>query len=88
MTDEEADKVTKAAVSLLHEHFDAVQVFVTWMPEDGSGETKYQWRGAGNYFARKQLATEFLREDEQKDLAEKIGAYWNEDDLEDWQRDE
>jgi len=63
MTHEESTKILDQAVSILQEHFDAVQVVVTWRNSDGG--TVMRGYGNGNYYARKGAVSSWLlREDE------------------------
>lgn len=44
----------------LGEHFEAVQIHVSWMDETGSGNTTGEHGGCGNWYARFGLAQEFI----------------------------
>lgn len=58
MTNSEATAIVDQAIHLLREHFDDVQVLVTWTAEDG--HTKDLFCGSGNWYARQGMAHEFL----------------------------
>lgn len=70
MTDSEGRKILESAVSKLGEHFDHVQILVTW--QEGEITHRLQ-RGYGNWYARQGLAHEFINEDVARENAEAIG---------------
>lgn len=66
MTDEERDELVKkvdAAINVLREHFQHVQILVSWEAEDGTQNTYDIFRGKGNWYARVGMAREFLTRD-------------------------
>lgn len=69
MSNEEQTKLLQSAVDKLGEHFDAVQILVSYNKE---GDTAGGFRGTGNWYARIGLAREFLLQDEQRALAHEI----------------
>lgn len=60
MTTEEVEELLEKTAAALGEHFDAVQVLVSWN-EDGA--TTCVKRGAGNWYARQGMAHEFINAD-------------------------
>lgn len=74
MTGDEAEKMLDLAASKLHEHFDAVQIMVSWN-EDGF--TKCTKRGCGNWYARQGMAKEFMDQDQAQTTAWYIGEELN-----------
>jgi hypothetical protein len=57
---EEMSKIVEKAAADLGEHFEAVEILVC--NSDGNGVECIK-RGAGNYYARLQMAQEFIDED-------------------------
>lgn len=57
MKSEEAEEMVQLAAVKLGEHFDAVQILVSWNEENSSICVK---RGCGNWYARKGMAHEFI----------------------------
>ena len=72
MTDEQRIALLESTVSMLGEHFDHLQIMVTW--DEGRQEpiTRRLFRGGGNWYARLGLAHEFISEGEGDILADKI----------------
>lgn len=62
MEDKEAEMFLEKAVNGLMEHFDAVQILVTWTDENDGGTFGKTW-GAGNHYARIALMREYLKRD-------------------------
>lgn len=62
------------AVDLLGEHYDAVQVLVTW---SDAGITKSRHLGSGNWYARQGMAHDFVKSDDSAELAKEIGKVIN-----------
>ncbi len=62
MTNEEAQAIIDDALVKLGEHFDCVQVLVTWPTEERA--TAALFRGVGNWYARTGMAREFIERDE------------------------
>lgn len=63
MTLEEARNILDAHVSQLKEHFDAVQLMVSWETDDGNATTSCVKRGGGNWWARQGMAHDFINTD-------------------------
>lgn len=57
------------ALQLLGEHFDAVQILVTFNEEAVS---KFRHTGAGNWYARQGMAQEFIRSSQDQSLAHEL----------------
>jgi len=70
MTGEEADELVSRITAQLHEHFEAVQILVSWNEE---GESKAFNHGAGSWYARIGMAREFLIFDEAHIKARELG---------------
>lgn len=68
MTPEEAQQHLETVAAQLSEHFEAVQLMVSW-PAEGGGGTRKLYRGAGNWFARRGMAHHFIEEDQAEDSA-------------------
>jgi hypothetical protein len=60
MSSDEAKQICEELAAKLSEHFEAVQILVSWN-EDGS--TQCVKRGCGNFYARRAMASEFVEED-------------------------
>lgn len=69
LSDEEKLKTLDTIASNLGEHFDHVQILVSWQEE---GMTKNLQRGSGNWFARQGLAHEFINQDIAQENARQI----------------
>jgi hypothetical protein len=78
MTREEAWKHMDAAIDQLGEHFDAIQIHATWMPDGNS--TLAVHRGSGNFYAREAMCREFIRNNDNIDQAKYIAEEINRDD--------
>ena len=63
MSEEPEDAAITRAMDSLMEHWDAVQVLVTRVSEDGT-QTVRCFRGRGNWYSRTGMAREFLTTDE------------------------
>lgn len=70
MNSTDAERQVRAAVATLSEHFDAVQILVTW--PNSTGGTAAFALGAGNWYARQGLAREFIAKDQADTLARAI----------------
>ena len=82
MTAEEAEKLCEEFAAKLGEHFEAVQILVTWSEDGLSMCTK---RGTGNWYARMGMAREFLICDQAQTNADEIGRVLpKDDDGDDW----
>ena len=69
MSPEEAERIVKKAVDLLGDHFEVVQVMVSWNEQR---ETRCLKRGGGNWYARQGMAYEFINEDAAQETAYQI----------------
>jgi hypothetical protein len=58
MTYEEAEKHLERLAADLGEHFDAIQIMVSWEKEGGG--TYCTKKGFGNWFARQGMAHDFI----------------------------
>lgn len=82
MTPEEAEKLAEKSAESLGEHFDAVQILVSW---NEGGRSMCVRRGAGNWYARQGMAHEFINADIAQDAAIQIAEKLNPpDDGDDW----
>lgn len=79
MTNEEAGKILEDAVSKLGEFFEAVQIIVSWVDEEGA--THYVPRGSGNWYARQHMCQEFVGREKSAEIADQIGKVLKEDEL-------
>ena len=66
LTHEQARKMIEEAAVRLAEHFEAVEIHVSWMDQ---GTTKCQHSGVGNWYARIQMAREFVEADHAEEQA-------------------
>lgn len=83
MTEALTQQVLDKALRELGEHFDAVQVLVTWCE---GGVTKSRHAGVGNWFARVGVARNFIERDQANDAADLLAEKINPptDDGESW----
>jgi hypothetical protein len=83
MTNEEAAILLEEFAAKLGEHFDAVQIMVSWNIDN---QSKCLKRGCGNWYARQGMAHEFINEDIAQENAHQIASRLNppEDDSEDY----
>lgn len=65
------DEVIQKALDILGEHFDHVQILVTWNEDALS---KFWHRGSGSWYARQGMAHEFINSDIAQDAARQIAA--------------
>lgn len=77
MTNDEVTKLLEKTAADLGEHFDAVQIMVSW-PAD-TGGTACQMRGTGNWYARQGMAQEFIGRDRAAEQAHEIARKLKED---------
>lgn len=61
MNEKLLEEMLDKSVNSLMEHFEAVQILVTWRDEQGTTYSK-TW-GAGNHYARIGLMREYLKRD-------------------------
>jgi len=73
----EMEKLLKSSISVLMEHFEAVQILVSRSTPE---ETQSLFIGRGNWFARQGMAREFITEDESRTMANELGETLNSDD--------
>lgn len=69
MKAEEAEELCQKVATQLGEHFDAVQILVSWNEDNSSYCVK---RGCGNWYARKGMAHEFIDMDAAQITANEI----------------
>lgn len=69
MSHEQVIKLVEDYAARLGEHFEAVQIMVTWNEE---GLTKNLNRGVGNWYARQGMAHEFINADVAQENARQI----------------
>lgn len=83
MMNTENEKIIAEAAQKLGEHFDHVQVLVTW---EEQGVSKSCFKGAGNWYARQGLAHEFINSDIARDAAKEIAEQLRDkpDGSDDW----
>jgi hypothetical protein len=72
MTDEELTELVDQKVAELCEHFDSVQILVSWPSDKGNGNTKDYFSGRGNWYARTGMAHDFLNRDRGMVMAKEI----------------
>lgn len=70
MTHEEVQHLVETTVAQLGEHLDAVQLCVSWPAEGGGTHSLY--RGAGNWFARRGMAQDFIERDQAQTTAHEV----------------
>jgi hypothetical protein len=84
MTEEESMKLIEKCSASLGEHYEAVQILVTWSE---SGLTYSQARGSGNWYARQGMAHEFIQKDIAQENAHQISkAITPPDEGDDWKK--
>lgn len=87
MNGDEAKKMLDAMASRLGEHFEAVQIMVTWQE---NGQTFGLKRGVGNWYARVALAQEMITVDMSCDMAHELSKVIPKppppDDGEEWKK--
>lgn len=69
MTGAEAENLLQTYAAQLGEHFEAVQIMVSWNDE---GLSKCVKRGCGNWYARQGMAHEFINADIAQENATQI----------------
>jgi len=74
MSDKEKIEIVDRAVNQLGEHFEAVQILVSFMSE---GNTQMIQRGAGNWYARRGMAHTMIMKDAADENAETIADKLN-----------
>jgi hypothetical protein len=77
MTREEAEKLIQTTAQKLGEHFDAVQIMVSWTE---NGATYCSKRGCGSWYARQGMAHEFIQQDIANDNARIMAEHMNRDE--------
>lgn len=78
MTQEEAEIYIQKVATELGEHFDAVQILVSWNEESS---TMMEASGAGNWYARQGMAREFLNKDQAQTIAHEAKLMRDGEDL-------
>lgn len=90
MSDLERHKVIKAITAQLAEHFEHIQVLVSW---NENQETHCIKTGVGNWYARQGMAHAFITEDVAQENARQVSdaiilkQEMNEDEDEEWGED-
>ena len=69
MTDQETENLLTGIASQLGEHFDVVQIMVSW---NDQGLTYARKTGCGNWYARQGLAHEFINSDTAQEHARQL----------------
>lgn len=80
MDDAEANRLLEEMAARLGEHFDAVQILVSW---NEYGLTNCAKRGVGNWYARQGMAQEFIDQDQAQTLAREVSLSQLRDDPDD-----
>lgn len=73
MITEQEQAIVNKAKDILIEHFEAVQILVSRQAPQNEGTERY-FLGAGNWFARKGMAQDFLDFDQQFESARQIAT--------------
>ncbi len=82
---QEAEQHIDRALAELIEHFDAVQILVTWPNEQGG--TNLTMRGRGDWYARKGMAHAFIEDGVAQDTSDQIARKLNPPDTpESWNK--
>ena len=74
MTPEECTEILAIAARKLGEHFDAVQIMVSYNDE---GTTRASFNGCGNWYARQGMAHSFINTDIAQENALEIASRLN-----------
>ena len=77
MKEQESHEMLSRIAAQLHEHFEAVQILVSWNED---GECKCHKEGAGNWYARIGMAREMLVWDEAHINAQELANVLRPDD--------
>jgi hypothetical protein len=72
MTEEEANKIVDQHIDAMMEHFESVHVLATYIT-DGGDFTMGISRGAGNFYARKGMFSEWSERQLAEQIANEIG---------------
>lgn len=73
MSPEQARAVLDNTIAKLEEHFDAVQILVTWPMETGYTDgTHYMARGGGNWYARRGMVEAFINDDKAANIGRAV----------------
>ena len=72
----EMEKLLETSISVLMEHFEAVQILVSRSTPE---ETQSIFSGRGNWFARQGMAREFITENESRTMANELSETINSD---------
>lgn len=86
MNGDQAKELVDRALCMLHEHFDACQINVSWNEQ---GETRAVYRGTGNWHARIGMAYDFIKKDDAQTMAVEISEQLEPppDDAEQWKKE-
>jgi hypothetical protein len=76
MDSNNANAILSSAVERLGEHFDAVQILVSWNEQ---GQSHCMKSGAGNWYARQGMAHEFINQDVAQENAFQLANKLKED---------
>ena len=79
MIDAEIVKLLEETTARLSEHFECVQILVSW---NEAGNTRFISRGAGNWYARQGMAHEFINADLAHEAAQHIASELKKEDEE------
>lgn len=88
MTGQEAMQKVDAALMILREHFDSVQILASWVEEEMTHRAS---RGCGNWYSRQGLAHEFIEMDRAQEIGRELSKQMPppppEDDAEQWKKE-
>ncbi len=74
--DDDVIPILDAKLAELMEHFESVQIMVSW-PDEKSRGTRSAYRGQGNWFARQGMAHDFIAMDQAETAAREVGRVIN-----------
>lgn len=77
MTQPEAQRLLKACIAQLSEHFDGVQVMASWQSREG---THFGAEGSGNWYLRQGMARMWVERDQAETNADKLRGIIRPDD--------
>jgi hypothetical protein len=70
VTEEQVTEMLDKVRAQLAEHFDAIQIHVSWLNPDGT--TSMRHRGSGNYYARVGMSQDFCLKEQAEVLADEL----------------
>lgn len=73
MTTDEIRALLDKHNNILSEHFDCVQIMVSWL--NPNNETESMTRGSGNWYARQGLAREFINKSQADNIGESVAEH-------------